>query len=303
MTSIFSRLKQSLVNTSNKISSGIDQIFLKKKLDDQTLNELEELLISADIGAIIASQLVKKLKSIKFDKEVSSNTIKEELAHLISEILLEASRPFILHKNKLNVILVCGVNGNGKTTTIGKLANNYKNSGKKVAIAACDTFRAASVEQLEDWANKSGALLVTGSKSSDPASVAYNSIKNSIENNIDILLIDTAGRLHNQKNLMEELGKIIRVIRKIDESAPHHSILVIDATTGQNAYNQVEQFKAIADVTGLIVTKLDGTAKAGVIIGISAKFRLPVHFIGVGEKIDDLKPFEPLIFARTLVGL
>jgi fused signal recognition particle receptor len=303
MTSIFSKLKQTLINTSTKISSGIDKIFLKRKLDHQTLNELEELLISADIGSLVASELVTSLKSIKFDKEVTGDVIKNTLADLINTILTETEKPFSLLENKLNVILVCGVNGNGKTTTIGKLAYHYKNCGKKVAIAACDTFRAASVEQLESWANKSEALLISGDKSVDPASVAYKAIADSIKNNIDILLVDTAGRLHNQKNLMDELSKIIKVIKKIDESAPHHSILVIDATTGQNAYNQVEQFKSFADVSGLIVTKLDGTAKAGVVVGIAKKFHLPIHFIGLGEKIDDLKPFNSEVFAKAIVGL
>lgn len=303
MTSIFSKLKQTLINTSTKISAGIDQIFLKKKLDNQTLNELEELLISADIGSLVASQLVASLKSIKLDKEVTSDAIKSTLASLINNILKESEEQLSLLDNKLNVILVCGVNGNGKTTTIGKLAHYYKNCGKKVAIAACDTFRAASVEQLESWAKKSEALLISGDKSADPASVAYRAMIDSIKNNIDILLIDTAGRLHNQKNLMDELSKIIKVIKKIEDSAPHHSILVIDATTGQNAYNQVEQFKSCANISSLIVTKLDGTAKAGVVVGIAKKFHLPIHFIGLGEKIDDLKPFNSEIFAKAIVGL
>jgi fused signal recognition particle receptor len=303
MNSIFSKLKQTFINTSTKISAGIDQIFLKKKLDNQTLNELEELLISADLGSLVASQLVASLKSIKFDKEVTSDVIKNTLAGLINNILLELDEQLSLFNNKLNVILVCGVNGNGKTTTIGKLAHYYKNCGKKIAIAACDTFRAASVEQLESWAQKSEALLISGDKSADPASVAYRAVLDSIKNNVDILLIDTAGRLHNQKNLMDELSKIIKVIKKIDDSAPHHSILVIDATTGQNAYNQVEQFKSFANISGLIVTKLDGTAKAGVLVGIAKKFHLPIYFIGLGEKIDDLKPFNSRIFAKAIVGL
>ena len=262
-----------------------------------------ELLISGDIGSYVASQLISNLRTMKFNQEVTPDIIKHTLAELINKILVETDKPFILKENELNIILVCGVNGNGKTTTIGKLAYHYNNCGKKVSIAACDTFRAASVEQLETWANRSSSSLITGDKSADPASVAYKAIVDSIDNEIDILLIDTAGRLHNQKNLMNELEKIIKVIQKIDESAPCHSILVIDATTGQNAYNQVEQFKSFANITGLIVTKLDGTAKAGVVVGIAKKFCLPIHFIGLGEKIDDLKPFDPMIFAKTLVGL
>ncbi|MDR0774233.1 MAG: signal recognition particle-docking protein FtsY [Rickettsia sp.] len=302
MTSIFTKLKQALINSSDKISSGIDQIFYKQKLDEQTLNELEELLISSDITPSVAIELVSKLRSIKFDKEVSSLVIKEQLANIIGQLLIKTSKPFELYDKKLNVILVCGVNGSGKTTTIGKLAAIYSGQGKKVAIAACDTFRAAAVSQLSIWADRSGSMFITGKESSDPASVAYTSMQYSINNDVDILFIDTAGRLHNQKNLMEELGKIVRVIKKIDDTAPHHSILVINATTGQNVYNQVEQFSAIANIKGLIVTKLDGTAKAGVIVGVVQQFTLPVYFIGIGEKIDDLKSFDPVLFASSLVG-
>ncbi|MFU7503398.1 MAG: signaling recognition particle receptor family protein, partial [Candidatus Tisiphia sp.] len=256
MTSIFTKLKQALINSSDKISSGIDQIFYKQKLDEQTLNELEELLISSDITPSVAIELVSKLRSIKFDKEVSSLVIKEQLANIIGQLLIKTSKPFELYDKKLNVILVCGVNGSGKTTTIGKLAAIYSGQGKKVAIAACDTFRAGAVSQLSSWADRSGSMFITGKESADPASVAYTSMQYSINNDVDILFIDTAGRLHNQKNLMEELGKIVRVIKKIDDTAPHHSILVIDATTGQNVYNQVEQFSAVANIKGLIVTKL-----------------------------------------------
>ncbi|WP_341755754.1 signal recognition particle-docking protein FtsY [Candidatus Tisiphia endosymbiont of Ptychoptera albimana] len=302
MTSMFTKLKQVLVNSSNKISSGIDQIFYKKKLDEQTLNELEELLISADITASVAIELVDKLRAIKFDKEVSGLVIKEQLADIIGQLLVKTSKPFELYDKKLNVILVCGVNGSGKTTTIGKLASIYRRQGKKVAIAACDTFRAAAVSQLSSWADKSGSMFITGEESAEPASVAYLAMQSSIKNDVDILFIDTAGRLHNKKNLMEELAKIVRVIKKIDDTAPHHSILVIDATTGQNVYNQVEQFAAIANITSLIVTKLDGTAKAGVVVGVVQKFALPICFLGVGEKADDLKPFDPAEFANSLVG-
>lgn len=302
MTSIFTKLKQALINSSDKISSGIDQIFYKQKLDEQTLNELEELLISSDITPSVAIELVSKLRSIKFDKEVSSLVIKEQLANIIGQLLIKTSKPFELYDKKLNVILVCGVNGSGKTTTIGKLAAIYSGQGKKVAIAACDTFRAGAVSQLSSWADRSGSMFITGKESADPASVAYTSMQYSINKDVDILFIDTAGRLHNQKNLMEELGKIVRVIKKIDDTAPHHSILVIDATTGQNVYNQVEQFSAVANIKGLIVTKLDGTAKAGVIVGVVQQFTLPVYFIGIGEKIDDLKSFNPVLFASSLVG-
>lgn len=303
MTSIFSKLKQALSKSSNKISAGIDHIFYKKKLDEQTLEELEELLISSDITHSVAVELISKLRSIKFDKEVSPEVIKEQLAEIIVTILEKTNKPFELQDKKPNVILVCGVNGSGKTTSIGKLATLYIRQGKKVAIAACDTFRAAAVNQLATWADRSGAMFITGEESADPASVAYTAMQSAINNNIDILFIDTAGRLHNQKNLMDELGKIIRVIKKIDDMAPHHSILVIDATTGQNVYNQIEQFNAIANVTSLIITKLDGTAKAGVVVGATQKFNLPISYIGIGEKIEDLRAFDPKMFAKSLVNV
>ncbi len=303
MTSIFSKLKQALVNSTSKISAGIDHIFYKKKLDANSLSELEELLISSDITSSVAVELIKKLSLIKFDQEVSALVIKEELAKIIGELLIKTHKSFELADKKPNIILICGVNGSGKTTSIGKLADIYVKQGKKVAIAACDTFRAGAVNQLSNWAQRSGALFITGEELADPASVAYLAIQSAIKEDIDILFIDTAGRLHNHKNLMDELAKIVRVIKKIDDTAPHHTILVIDATTGQNVYNQVEQFTAIANVTGLIITKLDGTAKAGVIVGVVQKFTLPVHFIGIGEKIDDLKPFDPILFASSLVGL
>jgi fused signal recognition particle receptor len=300
--SIFSKLKEALVKTSSKISTGVDHIFFKKKLDIATLEELEELLISADISVAVSSSITAKLKSIKFDKEISPELIKDRLAEFIGETLLINHKPLILNNKGLNVIFVCGVNGNGKTTTIGKLSAKYINEGKKVAVAACDTFRAAAVEQLAKWTSKTGALLIKGDEMADPASVAYKAVTESLANEIDILFIDTAGRLHNYKNLMDELAKIVRVIRKVDESAPHHSILVIDATIGQNAYNQVEEFSAIAGIDGLIVTKLDGTAKAGVVVGVSQKFALPIYFIGVGEKTEDIREFDPEAFAKALIS-
>lgn len=303
MASMFTKIKQALANSSSKLSSGIDNIFRKKKLDDQTLNDLEELLISADITPLVAIEIINKVRLIKFDKEVTGQVVKEQLAQIISELLMASCKDFDLAGDKLNIILVCGVNGSGKTTTIGKLANIYVKQGKKVAIAACDTFRAAAVSQLASWAKKTGALFITGEQSADPASVAYTALRSSINDKVDVLFIDTAGRLHNHQNLMDELGKIVKVIKKINEVALHHSILVIDATTGQNIYNQVEKFTDIAHINSLIVTKLDGTAKAGVVVGVVQKFALPVHFIGIGEKIDDLKPFDPNLFASSLVGL
>ncbi|KAJ6645041.1 Glycine--tRNA ligase beta subunit [Pseudolycoriella hygida] len=265
--------------------------------------QTEELLISADMSYTVAAELVNKLKSVKFNADISPIIIKEKLVEIIATLLTKNSELLELQNEKLNVILVSGVNGSGKTTTIGKLATIYSAQGKKVAIVACDTFRAAAVSQLSIWAQRSNAIFIAGEEGADPASVAYLGMQSAIKNNIEILLIDTAGRLHNQKNLMDELEKIIRVIKKIDEAAPHHSILVIDATTGQNVYNQIEQFKSIANISGLIVTKLDGTAKAGVVVGATQKFALPIYFIGIGEKIDDLKPFDSLSFANSLVGI
>jgi fused signal recognition particle receptor len=302
MTSLFGKLKQALVKTSDKVSSGIDNIFFKKKLDEQTLEELEELLLTADISSSVVSILLNDLRSQKFDKEVSIDIIKETLANSITKILDIQGQSFTLKQDSLNIILVCGVNGNGKTTTIGKLAMMYSLKGLKVAVAACDTFRAAAVEQLENWTLRAGVTLFKGDDKADPASVAYTAIKKSIDDNVNVLFIDTAGRLHNHKNLMDELTKIVKTIQKIDCTAPHHSILVIDATTGQNAYNQVEQFKNSAGLTSLIVTKLDGTAKAGVVIGIIEKFKLPIHFIGIGEKVDDLKIFKADSFAKAIVN-
>ncbi len=303
MTGFFSKLKAALSKTSSKIGGGIEHLFIKKKLDDSTLEELEDLLLFADIGTSVSSSIITSLRKRKFDKEVTSEEIKNDLSGIVEEILSQQDHSFKLEDGRLNIVLVCGVNGNGKTTTIGKMAANSCAQGKKVAIAACDTFRAAAVEQIEKWAQRSGAILYKGENKADPASVAHRAVTESLSNGTDILFIDTAGRLHNHKNLMEELAKIIRVIKKIDENAPHHSLLVIDGTTGQNAATQVEQFKLITNISGLVITKLDGTAKAGAVVGIVKRFALPVHFIGVGESIDDLKQFSPKDFSRALVGL
>jgi fused signal recognition particle receptor len=303
MAGLFGRLKTALSKTSGKISSGIEHLFVKKKLDDATLEELEDLLLFADVGTRVSGEIITSLRKHKFDKEVTAEEIKQDLCQLIEQILLTQNHEFKITSHSLNIILVCGVNGNGKTTTIGKMAASYVADGKKVAIAACDTFRAAAVDQIEKWADRAGAMLFQGADKADPASVAHKAILESIQNGVDVLFIDTAGRLHNHKNLMEELAKIIRVIKKVDESAPHHCLLVIDCTTGQNAAMQVEQFKSLADISGLVITKLDGTAKAGAVVGIVQKYEIPVHFIGIGEAVDDLKPFSVSSFARALVGL
>lgn len=303
MTNLFNKLKAALAKTSTKIGSGIEHLFIKKYLDESSLEELKDILLFADVGNNVSEKIISKLKKQKFNKEVTPTEIKQDLKLIITDLLSKTNHNFTLLPDKLNIILVCGVNGNGKTTTIGKMAAAYINEGKKVAIAACDTFRAAAVEQMEKWTIKSGAILYKGAANADPASVAYNAVTESINNKMDILFIDTAGRLHNQKNLMDELAKIIRVIKKTDITAPHHSLLIIDGTTGQNAITQVEQFQPIAHLSGIIITKLDGTAKAGALLGIVDKFGLPIHFVGVGEGIMDLKPFIASEFAAALLGL
>lgn len=297
----FGKLQEALSKTSNKLSSSIDDIFKKKKLETSDIEDLEEILLMADIGIETTNDIINNVKNIKFEDNHSVKEIKEVLSNIITESISQYQDKIIL-KEGLNVILLCGVNGNGKTTTIGKLAYFYMAQGKKVSIAACDTFRAAAVEQIEYWAKKSGCRIVTGEENADPATVAYRATKEALENKDDILFIDTAGRLHNNKNLMEELGKITKVIGKLDDSAPHHTLLVLDATTGQNAFSQLTNFMDICRVSGLVVTKLDGTAKGGIVIGLCKNFKLPVYFIGVGEKIDDLKPFDAKDFSRALIG-
>lgn len=304
MAGLFSRLKSALGKTSSKISDKIDDIFIKKRLDDEALEDLEDILISADVGSALSATIVDQIRKSKFKEEITSEEVKSELAAIITERLNNEDHNFnIENSSKLQVVLVCGVNGNGKTTSIGKLASHYRLLGKKVAVAACDTFRAAAIDQLEVWSERSGAKLYRGEEKSDPASVAFKAIDSSLKDDTDILFIDTAGRLHNHKNLMDELAKIIRVIAKIIPEAPHHTLLVIDGTTGQNAFVQTEQFKDIAGITGLVITKLDGTAKAGAVVGIVDKYKIPVHFIGIGEGINDLKPFESSSFAKALVGM
>lgn len=304
MAGLLGRLKSALGKTSSKISEKIDDIFVKKRLDDEALEDLEDILISSDVGSSLAGLIVEQIRKRKFKEEVTPEEIKQELASIITERLDKQNHSFdVENSTELKVILVCGVNGNGKTTSIGKLASYYKSLGKKVALAACDTFRAAATEQLEVWSERAGVMLYKGEEKSDPASVAYRAAEGCLKDATDILFIDTAGRLHNQKNLMDELAKIIRVTSKAVPEAPHHTLLVIDGTTGQNAFMQTEQFKALANITGLVITKLDGTAKAGAVVGIVDKYKLPVHFIGIGEGIDDLKRFDSASFAKALVGL
>lgn len=298
----FNRLKQGLRKTSEKISEGISNIVKKKKLDKETLLELEELLISADLGVTASQKIIEELSKSKFNEEVDSLEIKTELQKIISKRLSKSTGEIKIKSNP-HVILMCGVNGNGKTTTIGKLASKLKKDGKKITIGACDTFRAAALEQLEVWAQRAKAELISGPENSDPASVAYKSLTKAKENGSNVLFLDTAGRLSNKAHLMDELSKIVKVLKKIDPDAPHDCILVLDATTGQNAVAQVQSFKETVNLTGLIITKLDGSAKAGILVELSEKFDLPIMAVGVGESIDDLNDFIPEDFAKNLLGL
>ncbi len=300
----FQKLKTGLFKSSEKISEGVKKIFVNKKLDIQTLNDLEELLIMADLGPTAAEKLTAELANEKFDKNVKPEEVRGFLAKKIEETLEGVAIPLVIDTvQKPVVVLVVGVNGTGKTTTIGKLAHQYSNEGKKIMIAACDTFRAAAVEQLQIWAERSNTDFVKGSQGCDAAGLAYEALEKAKSKNIDILFIDTAGRVQNRTELMEELAKIIRVIRKLDPESPHHCLLTLDATTGQNALSQVEIFKEMAEISGLIVTKLDGSAKGGILLSLAEKFGLPVHAIGVGEKIEDLQSFEAGEFAKSLMGL
>lgn len=300
----FSRLKEGLSASSNKVVSGITGIFTEKRLDEETLEQLEDLLISSDLGVDVAKRLVKTLSEHKFDKQVSDQEVRETFANDIELILEPVAKPILIEESlKPHVILVCGVNGSGKTTTIGKLAQQWKAEGKSVCLAAGDTFRAAASEQLKVWGERTQTPVIIQPQGTDPAAVAYDAIKKSVDDNHDVLIIDTAGRLQNRAELMDELAKIVRVIQKTLPEAPHNCLLVLDGTVGQNAHSQVTTFKEMVNVTGLIVTKLDGSARGGIIVALAEKFALPVHAVGVGEAIEDLRPFDPKVFAKSLMGL
>jgi fused signal recognition particle receptor len=274
----------------------------RRVLDDAMLESLEELLIQADMGVDTAVRVTANIAEGRFGRRVSASELRAALAAEVARIMEPVARPMPIYPTKPQVVLVVGVNGSGKTTTIGKLASQFKAAGKSVVIAAGDTFRAAAVEQLQIWGNRAGVPVLTAPEGSDPASLAFDALTKARADGADLLMIDTAGRLQNRQDLMEELAKIVRVIRKVDPTAPHNTLLVLDATTGQNALTQVEIFRKIADVSGLVMTKLDGTAKGGVLVALADKFGLPIHAIGVGEQIDDLAPFDPEEFARALVG-
>ena len=297
------RLKKGLKKTSSKLTQNVIAAVDGRKLDQDAIEQLEDALIMADMGPSVAAQLIGSLDDMR-GKTVSDAEVRERISEEVTRILERVAEPIDLsHNKKPFVILVIGVNGTGKTTTIGKLASALKNSGEKVMIAAGDTFRAAAVEQLQIWGERAGVPVVTQDNGSDAASLAFEAIQKAKDENIDVLLIDTAGRLHNKSNLMDELKKIVRVIKKIDPSAPHETLLTLDATTGQNALSQVKVFGEMANVTGLALTKLDGTAKGGVVISLAKAYDIPVRLIGVGEGQEDMQPFQPREFARGLLGL
>ena len=285
-----------------KRKEEIEKTEKKRLFDDNMLESLEELLISADMGVDTSLRVSANMADGNLGKKVSVNEVKILLGNEVARILEPVAKPMPLYSQKPQVVLVVGVNGSGKTTTIGKLASQFRSAGKSVVIAAGDTFRAAAVEQLQVWGERAGVPVLTAPEGSDPASLAFDAMNKCKNDNVDLLMIDTAGRLQNRKDLMEELDKIVRVIQKNDPSAPHNTLLVLDATTGQNAIRQVEVFQEVSKVTGLVMTKLDGTAKGGVLVALADKFGLPIHAIGVGEQIDDLQAFDPKDFAKALTG-
>lgn len=300
----FSKLKDGFKKSSTQLATGISDLITKKKLDAQTLEELEELLIQSDMGLPTAQSIIQELSSKRFNQTLTTDEVNDFLSNAIAARMENFAKPLEVHKNlKPHVVLIVGVNGGGKTTTIGKLAHFWNQQGLKVRVAAGDTFRAAAVEQLKVWADRAHVPIVTTKAGGDPAGLAFDALKQSQEQGDDILLIDTAGRLQNKEHLMAELEKITRVIKKIDPDAPHSILLVLDATTGQNAHQQVTLFKETVPLTGLVMTKLDGTAKGGVLLALTQAHGLPIHAIGIGEGIEDLQPFTALDYARSLLGL
>ncbi len=325
--SFFKKLRDRMFRSSDRIGEGLEALVAetapeseaakpgligrmlgrgaeapRRVMDDAMLESLEEVLIGADMGVDTALKVSANIAGAWMGRRVSSEELRGALADEITRIMTPVARPMPIYPKRPQVVLVVGVNGSGKTTTIGKLASQFRAAGKSVVIAAGDTFRAAAVEQLQIWGTRAGVPVLTAPEGSDPASLAFDAMGQAQATGADLLLIDTAGRLQNRQDLMEELAKIVRVIRKRDPDAPHNTLLVLDATTGQNALSQVEIFRKIADVSGLVMTKLDGTAKGGVLVALADRFGLPIHAIGVGEQIDDLAPFDPADFARALVG-
>ncbi|WP_122522603.1 signal recognition particle-docking protein FtsY [Pannonibacter phragmitetus] len=300
----FQRLRKGLARSSSALTEGISAIFTKRKLDAGMLEDLEDILLQADLGLETAGAITERLSEGRFDKEISPEEVRKILAEEVRKVLEPAARPLDLDRgHRPHVVLMVGVNGTGKTTTIGKLAAKLSAEGKTVMLAAGDTFRAAAVEQLKIWGQRTGAEVVAREAGADAAGLAFDALQAAKDKGVDVLLIDTAGRLQNKAELMAELEKVVRVIRKQTPDAPHDVILTLDATTGQNAMNQVEIFGKVAGVTGLVMTKLDGTARGGILVAIAARHKLPVHFIGVGEGIDDLEPFSAEDFAEAIAGL
>jgi fused signal recognition particle receptor len=298
-----SRLTQGLSKSSKTITGSITAIFTKRKLDKDTLQELEDTLIQADLGLAVSERIIAEVSRGRFDKEIDPEEVKQILAAEVAKVLKPVEVPFNFGVEKPYVILVVGVNGSGKTTTIGKLGSIAAGEGFKVKLAACDTFRAAAIEQLTVWGKRIGAETISRPQGADAAGLAFDAMKAAQDDGTDILLIDTAGRLHNKTYLMDELDKVVRVIKKYDGAAPHAVLLVLDATTGQNALAQAEAFTKVAGVTGLIMTKLDGTARGGILVAIAERFKLPIHAIGVGESIEDLQAFDAEAFSRAIAGL
>ena len=302
---IFDKFKSGFKKSASAFTSGLKDIVVKKEIDDKTLDKIEEYLIQSDVGIVAASEIKEIISDSKIDPK---KNITEEIKTILKEYIISLMKPlennnFFQKKEKINVTLVSGVNGVGKTTTIGKISKILKTNGNKVMLAASDTFRAAAIEQLENWANKVEVQITKSSQGADPASVAYKAIEEAIANNFNQVLIDTAGRLQNKKNLMEEYKKIANVTKKIDPVAPHDVILVLDATSGQNVINQVEEFNKIIPITGLIMTKLDGTAKGGILLAVAKKYKLPIIALGLGEKEDDLQIFEAEKFADAFTQI
>jgi fused signal recognition particle receptor len=300
---LFARLKQGLSRTATALSESITGLFTKKKLDAETIAGLEEALVRADLGTALSARVAAAVAKGRYDKEIAESELRQVLAGEITQLLKPVEKPFTIDRAKKPfVVLVAGVNGTGKTTTIGKLAQRLSREGCKIVLAAGDTFRAAAIEQLQIWGQRTGAEVVARAAGADAAGLAYDAVARATATGADVVLIDTAGRLQNKAGLMAELEKIVRVLKKLDATAPHATLLVLDATTGQNAISQVDAFKASVPLTGLIMTKLDGTAKGGILIALADKFGLPVHFIGVGEDADDLQPFDAASFAKALTG-
>jgi len=297
------RLSSGLKRTSASIGGAITDLVAKRKLDAATIDELEEVLIRADLGPATAGRIADAIRAGRYDKAVTPDEVKGILAAEVEKVLAPVAAPLFVDGAKPFVVLVAGVNGSGKTTTIGKLAARYRAEGRKVVLAAGDTFRAAAIDQLKIWGARTGAEIVAREPGADAAGLAFDALSAAKDKGADVLLIDTAGRLQNKAALMGELEKVVRVLKKLDPTAPHAVLLVLDATVGQNALSQVEEFSRIAGVTGLAMTKLDGSARGGILVAIAEKHRLPIHFIGVGEGVDDLAPFQAREFAKAIAGL